>query len=419
MKTFLVAQARKFSFFLLTCIGRLLPDIKPYKSELVLPRQSSPIRLPLNIEQLPQKFARRFFLKKTINERYIHFFRNVYVNGDAVIFKNLRVYRPSLAWQPYIKWYKSGRFLVRQWLFKVKTVDSSQTAALVYNQWGYENYYHWMIESLPRLLLIQQRFPNALLIVPEPAPEFITATISLLGFRNTISLPTEKMELLKVARLIMPSLEFEKAGEYFIPGNNAQLTIARQMKQSTVLKVNDDDLIVSVKNGILKHFLPQRPRKRIYVSRSRQKFRRLMNEKDLEPILKRFGFETVYFEGMSFVEQVKLMQETELLLSTHGANLVNLLFLPPAAILIEMVNIDFTNDVYYTLASDLKLSYYSIPCTMIDKTLVPDDDELVLNDTVNFTDQMVALNNAHLEVDISLVEETIKMAIIGNSTNIN
>ena len=144
-----------------------------------------------------------------------------------------------------------------------------------------------------------------------------------------------------------------------------------------------------------------------------------MNEKDLEPILKRFGFETVYFEGMSFVEQVKLMQETELLLSTHGANLVNLLFLPPAAILIEMVNIDFTNDVYYTLASDLKLSYYSIPCTMIDKTLITRQDELVLNDTVNFTDQMVALNNAHLEVDISLVEETIKMAIIGNSTNSN
>src|SRR5687768_11289443 len=103
MKTLLYKRVREFSFFILTCIARILPDLKPYKSELAFPAQSNPVTLPVNFELLPAKFARRFFLRKKTNERRLLFFKNVYVNGDAVIFKNLRVYRPSLAWQPYIK----------------------------------------------------------------------------------------------------------------------------------------------------------------------------------------------------------------------------------------------------------------------------------------------------------------------------
>jgi capsular polysaccharide biosynthesis protein len=416
MKTFLIEQARKISFFLLTCIARLLPGLRPYRSELVLPAQVTNVTLPVNFELLPEKFARRFFQKKKINERYIHFFRDVYVNGDAVIFRNLRVYAPSLAWQPYIKWYKSGRFLVRQWLFKIKTVGSSETAALVYNQWGYENYYHWMIESLPRLLLIQKDYADALIIIPDPAPEFVKTTISLLGFEKTISLPISEMEILKINNLVFPNLEFEKAEDYVAESNKRQI----HNKGTPAPFSNNgltNDLIISVKEKILSHF-PQLPvsTKKIFVSRSRQKFRRLVNEKDLEPILKKYGFEIVYFEEMSFAAQVKLMQETEILLSTHGANLVNILFLPPNAKVIEMVNKDFTNDVYYTLASDLDLSYYVIPCHMTDETLIPPGDSIILNDTANFTDQMVALNNAHLQVDISVVEETIEKALKHHAT---
>jgi capsular polysaccharide biosynthesis protein len=212
----------------------------------------------------------------------------------------------------------------------------------------------------------------------------------------------------------MPSLEFEKAEEYIIPGKKEHLKIGGSETLISSQYNNGDDLIGTMKNQILKHFPPRSAERKIFVSRSRQKFRRLINEKELEPILLKYGFEIVYFEGMPFNEQVKLMQETEILLSTHGANLVNLVFLPSTAIVIEMVNIDFTNDVYYTLAADLNLPYYAIPCTMIDETLIP--PAIVLNDTAKFTDQMVALNNAHLQVDVSLVETTIKSALMHYST---
>ena len=410
METLLYKKIREFSFFLVTCIARILPDLKPDNSELAFPAHSSPVTLPVNFDSLPDKFARRFFLKKKIEERRLLFFKNVYVNGDAVIFKNLRIYRPSLAWQPYIKWYTSGRFLVRQWLFKVNKVESDEPVALVYNQWGYENYYHWVIESLPRLLLIQKSFPDCLLIIPDPAPEFVKTTITLLGFKRFVPLHITDMTILKINNLVMPSLEFEQAQEYITKRSK------KNYSQNHSPEKNEEELIITVKKQILSHFKPQRPGKKIFVSRSRQKFRRLINEKDLEPVLAKNGFEIVYFEGMPFNEQVKLMQETELLLSTHGANLVNLLFLPPIAIVIEMVNIDFTNDVYYTLASDLKLPYYAIPCTMIDTTLIPPKDVMILNDTANFTDQMVALNIAHLQVDVSLVEETIERALMHYST---
>ena len=160
MKKSIYLTFRNLLFSLLTGIARILPELKPSKTYPVLPAQSLPVTLPVNIDFLPNAFAKRFFLKKKAGSRHISVFKDVYINGDAVIFRNLRVFRASLATQKNLFWYTSGRFLVRQWLFKINKIAATETVALVYDQWGYENYYHWMIESLPRLLIIQKNYPD-------------------------------------------------------------------------------------------------------------------------------------------------------------------------------------------------------------------------------------------------------------------
>lgn len=411
MKT-IYTQVRKFLFLLLTWIARILPDLKPYKTDLVLPAQSWAVTLPVNVKMLPTKFAKRFFAKKKIAERHILFFKNVFVNGDAVVFKNLRVYSPSLAWKPYIKWYKSGRFLVRQWLFKVIRIKTAEIVALAYNQFAYENYYHWIIESLPRLLLIQKVYPKAIIIIPGPTPEFIKSTIKILGFQNTVTLSTKDMIILKANKLALPSLEFEQAEEYVSDLADGKFSNPNERSLNSLSSKyrNQEELIITLRNRFLNHFKTISSGRKIFVSRSKQKNRRLINEKDLEPILTRYGFETVYFEEMSFNEQVKLMQETDVLFGIHGAGMVNILFLPATAIVIEMINEHFVNDMYYTMASSLKLPYYVVPCSMTDTSLIPPDDVIILNDTANFTDQMDRLNRADLQVNTLLLEDTLKLA---------
>ena len=412
MKKFLYPAIRKFLFFLLTCIARILPGLKPSKTQPVLPAQSLPVFLPVNINTLPDKFAKRFFVKKKVGERHLSFFKNVYVNGDAVIFKNLRVFRPSLATEKNLFWYKSGRFLVRQWLFKVTKIANDETVALVYDQWGYENYYHWMIESLPRLLIIQKKYPDCLIILPEPTPEFIKTTVVLMGFKKLVYLHTKEMVLLKAKNLVTPNLVFEQAEEYFtVPLNKSQRSKPHHFKNLFPWGAFEEELIVSVRRQLLSHFKPVNSGKRIFVSRSLQSQRKLVNETEIESILLKYRFEIIYFEKMSFSEQVTLMQQTSVLLSLHGANLVNILFLPPSAIVIEMMNEDFLNDLYFILASSLTLSYYSVPCTMTDTSLKPPKDVVVLYDAAKPTDEMIDLNNADLKVNTLLLDQTLEIAL--------
>ncbi len=59
-----------------------------------------------------------------------------------------------------------------------------------------------------------------------------------------------------------------------------------------------------------------------------QSVRRLVNEATIEELLQTYGFETVFFEQLTFLEQVQLMRETKIFMGTHGANMTNLMFLP-------------------------------------------------------------------------------------------
>ncbi|MGH7441836.1 MAG: glycosyltransferase family 61 protein, partial [bacterium] len=77
------------------------------------------------------------------------------------------------------------------------------------------------------------------------------------------------------------------------------------------------------------------PRRRVYVSRSKARFRKITNEPALMGLLGRFGFEAVVAEDLDFNEQVRLFSRCSVLLSNHGAGLANLLFLPKGAWVIE------------------------------------------------------------------------------------
>jgi capsular polysaccharide biosynthesis protein len=149
-----------------------------------------------------------------------------------------------------------------------------------------------------------------------------------------------------------------------------------------ITALQQNELIVAVRNRLLAAFTATAtaPHRKIYVSRAQQKTRRLANEGAILPILEKHGFELVYFETLSFGEQLRLMQETRVFAGVHGANMVNLLFLQPGAQVVELMNKDYVNDAYYLLASSIKLPYYAVPCCMADGTIDATADRVVLND---------------------------------------
>ena len=74
------------------------------------------------------------------------------------------------------------------------------------------------------------------------------------------------------------------------------------------------------------------------------------------------------------------MRETRILAGVHGSNMVNILFLPNTAKVIELMNAHQLNDAFYLLSSAIGIDYYSVPCRMADESLKNSSDSVLIND---------------------------------------
>ncbi len=83
---------------------------------------------------------------------------------------------------------------------------------------------------------------------------------------------------------------------------------------------------------------PERANRRLFIDRSRAKRRKLSNQKQIEPILKDYGFEIVRWEDYSMADQIRLASEAEVIAGPHGASLLNSLYCRPGAVLLEIFN---------------------------------------------------------------------------------
>ncbi|MBJ6108283.1 glycosyltransferase family 61 protein [Hymenobacter sp. BT523] len=302
---------------------------------------AQPVPLPRNADQLPASFRALFGHGIALAERRVHRLRNAVVSWHGVVFQQLRLFLPSVWATPRLPPEFNGTFLLRQWMGRHQDVATPEVVGLVHGPWATGNYYHWMVDTLPRLLLLQGTHPGCPLVLFEPVPAYVRQTAAMFGFERLLPLPPETVA--NVPELAMP--------DYPAPSGF----------QDGALSLAARDRVIEALH--LKGFAGER---RVYVSRSRQRLRRLLNETAIEPLLRQYGFETVYFEELSFAEQVRLMTETTVLVGVHGANLTNMLFLRPDAAVVELMNNStheaVFNPCYYYLANSLQLHYYCVPC---------------------------------------------------------
>jgi capsular polysaccharide biosynthesis protein len=119
------------------------------------------------------------------------------------------------------------------------------------------------------------------------------------------------------------------------------------------------------------------PKKIIYVSRSKAKYRKLVNELELIKMLKKNGVEIYNFDNISLTEQIKIAKETRVFISIHGAALTNMLFMNKSQNILEIrhPNSEIQN-CYFSLASTLMHNYFYFLGTPIKKESNPHDGNL-------------------------------------------
>ena len=108
--------------------------------------------------------------------------------------------------------------------------------------------------------------------------------------------------------------------------------------------------------------------------------RRIVNEPAILPILAKFGFEIVRLERFSFADQVRMLAETEFLVSNHGAGLTNMLFMATGQSILELRNDrDAHNNCYFALASAAGLRYFYQLCRPSDPVAPTHSADLVVD----------------------------------------
>jgi len=195
------------------------------------------------------------------------------------------------------------------------------------------NYYHWLLNSVPRWKLLEAaERTNAYdyVLLNESGPSFQDETLDRLRVPRSKRLRCSTHFLFQFERLVVPDMPLPL---FKVPG------WARDWVRSLIPERD-----------------PYAP-KLLYVSRRAASRRRLANELTVEPHLKKLGFSIVQPERLGLAEQARLFSAAECIVAPHGAGLANLVFAPPGAHLVELFHPNATAVFYRELAMVCGLRY--------------------------------------------------------------
>jgi hypothetical protein len=225
-----------------------------------------------------------------------------------------------------------------------RTID---VACSMIMHWSH-GYYHWITECLTMIEALKfyegQTGRRPLIIVPREFQPWMRESLELMGYGTKDRLLWDYSRV-KVRKLIVPSnrrYHETNPDDLFSPG------ACDWLRKAFTQRVKDE-------GG--ESNLP----KKIYISRSKAKSRRVKNENELINVLHGFGFSRVVLEEMSFAQQVRLFSHVETVIGAHGAGLVNLCFSHKCRVIEFIPNVN-VHSHYFVLAAAANLPYGFLEC---------------------------------------------------------
>lgn len=226
---------------------------------------------------------------------------------------------PSAGLEPYVAWH-------------YRPNDAARLAGTFVSLMGArtENYAHWLLDTLPRLMLLDPEEKSCKVIVGGPERGFHQQSLTLLGVPPERVVRTsgdgrwvEKAVLCHPARCLC---DYPKTH---------LLELRRRMLRSAGAPG-----------------AASAASRRIYISR-RYGSRRVANESELLPVLRHHGFDVMHCEELGLAAQIKQFATAEVILGAHGAGMANQLFAPPGAIVIEIFSRNYWEPQYAWLGAAL------------------------------------------------------------------
>ncbi|MBP0495277.1 glycosyltransferase family 61 protein [Pararoseomonas indoligenes] len=166
-----------------------------------------------------------------------------------------------------------------------------------------DNYYHWLVECMPRLARLAQDHPGETISVNRPKMPFHDL------HHHFPQLPARTVPLLR------PSF----TREALVPSVSTRFEPDPRLSRH-VLPAQD---VLLFPQSVVS---PAGRARRLFLSRRDANTRVLHDEERLCAELTRRGFDCVVMGELTVAEQAQLCSEAEMIISTHGAGLSNMLF---------------------------------------------------------------------------------------------
>lgn len=170
-----------------------------------------------------------------------------------------------------------------------------------------QNYFHWMVEILPRLRTLQKSgvVPDWYLV--DAYTPFQLETLRAFGVPlDRVIQPYAGMHV-EADELLVPSYGFPSASR----------EVGAELVQRIGAKTS------STSPG------------RIFINRRGS--RRPANSQGFKALLRRFGFEEHFLEDHSLPKQIELFRNAEAVVAMHGAGLTNLIFCGAGTVVVELM----------------------------------------------------------------------------------
>lgn len=345
---------------------------------------------PLNYEQ-DKDVLSYLVLKDSWNGVQLCEFRNVYVSPYGVLFRNGSVENVSVDYS-MAGFGNRSSFAKKVLLGRVRRIAG--TCVVCHNAF-FKNYYHWLLEAMPRLFCIRDEVKDAKLILCSDVDDFHLQSLKLFDLRDIVFVKRD--ELILAERLLMPGPACEKYGQHnpellaeMAAWTRGRVELVDEQGSSVPLRSSASSSCAGagsmapgagdrcgtsvplVASGCKQDACTtrgvQKCRRRLYVGRGADKRRKIVNEPELVSLLGAYGFDSVRLEDFSFAEQVAMFSQVGVLAGIHGAGLANMLFMNKGGLVLEFVNERYKDGCFFNLASACNHGTLVLPCRMAGTT---------------------------------------------------
>jgi capsular polysaccharide biosynthesis protein len=205
------------------------------------------------------------------------------------------------------------------------------------------NYYHWLADVLPRLLLIKQcklpDFEQRQVLLHHNTRTYETDTLAIAGVRPNQIFRFKPFETVAVADLVIADFELSYSEHAFPAWKQRLLT---DFKQQALAKIGPKSL------------------KKVYLLRGMQRIRRLIGEERLVTLLKGQGFHIIDPQQLTLAEQISTLAGAQVIVALHGAALTNIIFCAEGTFVLELRSTDKPPEFFSAIADTYKLRFASI-----------------------------------------------------------